>query len=100
MRYGMAQFLLEIADDKQPDTEVIANANDMAVDLSEERKLQHDDLRDAALDDDPFEIIGITQDGDAIRSLVDSLVANETDGAQPNIRFATQPASQLRGFFS
>ena len=48
---GVAQFLLQIADDKQTHAELIAHADDVAVDLGEERKLQQDDLRNAALDE-------------------------------------------------
>ena len=71
----------------------------LPVDLGEKRKLQHDDLGDAALDDDLFEVVGIAQNGDAVLCFFDSLIANEPDGAQPDVRLAPQPAAQLRGFF-
>ena len=55
MRHGMAQFLLEIADDEEPHADAVADLNDVAIASVEERELQHDHLRDAALDDDIFE---------------------------------------------
>ena len=98
MRNRVAQFFLEIADDEQADAEMIAHADDVAVDLGEERKLEHDDLRDPALDDDLFELIGIAQDRNAVLRLFDLLVANQADRAQSDIGFAPQPGAQLRRF--
>ena len=65
----MAQFFFEIADDEETNTEVIADADDVAVDFREERELQHDDLRDAVLNDDLLEIIGIAENGNAVLGL-------------------------------
>ena len=72
---------------------MIAHADNVAVDIGEERELQHDDLCDTAVDDDFLEIIGVAQDGNAVFGLFDLLVADEADGAQPDVRFTTQPAS-------
>ena len=100
VRHGMAQFLLEIAHDEQPHAEMIADADDVTVDLGEERKLQHDDLRHPALDKDLFEIFRMAEHGNAVLRLLDLLVADEADGAQADIRFAPQPAPQLGRFQS
>src|SRR5688572_25935014 len=94
----MPQLFLEIADDEQPDPEVIANPDDVPVDLGEKGELQHDDLRDPALDDDLFEVVGIAQHRDAVLGFFDFLVADEADRPQTDVRLAPQPAAQLRGF--
>ena len=58
MRDRMPELFLQIADDEEPDAELIADANNVAVDLGEERKLQQNDLGDATLADYFLQIAG------------------------------------------
>src|SRR5207249_12182718 len=75
--------------------ELIADANNIAVDLGEKRKLQQNDLGDATLTDYFFQIAGDAQNRNSVFSFVDFLVTNQTDSAQPNFCFASQPVAKL-----
>src|SRR5678815_1822738 len=98
--YGMTQFLLQIADDQKPNTQVVADADNMAVDLGEEREFQHNDLRYAAFDDDSFEVVWSSKDRNAIVRFFDRLTTDETDCAQTDVGLTLQPPAQLSCFFS
>ena len=49
--------------------ELIARADDLVVDLTEDRKFEHDDLSDAALAHDVLDRIGGAENGDAVVGL-------------------------------
>ncbi len=98
VRHGMPQLFLQIADNDEPDAELIANANDIAVDLGEERELQQNDLGDAELPNYLLEFFAGAENRDSVFGLVDLLIADQTDGAQPDLGLTTEPLSQLGRF--
>src|SRR5437867_11125864 len=95
MRDRMPEPFLQIADDEEPDAELIADANNIAVDLGGERKLQQNDLGDATLAVYFLQIAGVAQNRNSVFGLVDFFIANQTDSAQPNFCFASYQVAQL-----
>ena len=88
VRHGMPQLFLQIADYDEPDAELIANANDIAVDLGEERELQQNDLGNAELPNYLLEFVRRAENG--IPSSVLSIFSSQI---KPTVRC---PISALR----
>lgn len=98
VRDRMSQLFLQIADNEQPDAELIADANNIPVDLGEERKLQQNDLGDAELPNYFLEFAGGAENRNSVFGPVDLFVTNQSDGAQSDFCFASQPAAKLSCF--
>ena len=98
VRDRMSQLFLQIADNEQPDAELIADANNIAVDLGEEGKFQQNDLGDAKLPDYFLEFAGAAENRYSIFGPVDLFFTNQSDGAQSDFCFASQPAAKLSCF--
>src|SRR5205085_8183019 len=74
MRHRMAEFFLEIAHDQEPDADTIAHLDDLAIVFREERELEHDHLRHAAVANDFLKRGGIAEHRNSIAGLLDRLV--------------------------
>jgi len=97
VRDRMSQLFLQIADNEQPDAELIAHANNVLIGLGE-GKLKQDYLGDAALANDLHELVRRTEHGNSLFGLVNLFIRNQTDCAEPDLGFAPEPIAELSCF--
>src|SRR6266702_4017544 len=90
----MTQPFFEIAQDEKTNAELIANLDHVLVRFGKKRELEENNLSDAVIADDFFELLRAAEQRNAY--VVDLIVVgNQADGSKANLGFALQPFTQL-----
>src|SRR5437870_3585818 len=90
----MTQLFFEIAQDEKTNAELIANLNHVLIRFGKKRELEENNLSDAVIADDFFELLRAAEQRNAY--VVDLIVVrNQADGSKTNLGFALQPFTEL-----
>src|ERR1700736_4543304 len=89
----MTKPFLEVAQNKQTNTDVIANMDHILVCFAQ-REFEQDDLGDASVANNALELLGCAEQRHVVSRRVDALITNNPNGPKTDLGFAPQPIPQ------
>ena len=97
MYHRMAQLFLQVADDQESHTELVAGGDEVAVQLGELGELEHDHLGHSVFLDRTAEAVRPAENRNLALRPIEGFIANDADRAQSHLALAPQPTAQPGG---
>src|ERR1043166_3056317 len=95
MSNGMPELFLEIAQNQQTNSELVADLDNVLVGVGKKRKFQKDHLCDSLVANHLFDFIRFPDHGNSIFGPGNVLFADQTNRSQPDLRLALEPVAEL-----